>query len=354
MSDTPDLDLDLSDLSEEDWLARLDALGEEHGSFERLGAHHASLFVDAGKSLLVTFETVENARKRPGATPRGFDHVTRNGWSLLTLLSRGDTWFRDGAVWRMVDRLTDDGFFEDFDRVLFTGSGSCGYAAAAFSVASPGARVLALRPYATLDPAVAGWDRRHLAERRRDWTGRYAYAPAMLDAAERAWVLHDAGHAPDAMHAALFHRPGVATFRCPLAGVRIEAMLDATGIMPSLLDLAMEGRLDRLAFARLWRARRGHPPYLRTLLKRLEQAGRPALAARVARHGLATRDRPLYLRKLEEMGLAPLAEGPPAEAPPAEALVADAPGDSQDSPPDATHDGAPGGVSTGAPSHAAE
>lgn len=307
---TPDLDLDLSDLSEEEWLARLDALGEEHGSFERLGERHASLFIDAGPSLLVTFETVDAARKGPGAAPRGFDHVTRNGWSLLALFSRGETWFRDPAVWRTFDRLTDDGFFEDFDRVLFTGAAAGGYAAAAFSVAAPGARVLAVRPYATLDPAVAGWDRRHPGERRRDWTSRYGYAPAMLDAAARAFVVHDPGYAPDAMHAALFHRDNVLTLRCPLAGVRLDAMLDAMAVTPPLVDLAMEGRLDRASFARLWRARRAHAAYLRTLLKRLEQAGRPGLAARVARHGLATRDRPLYQRKLEEMGLAAAAQAP--------------------------------------------
>jgi hypothetical protein len=310
----PDLDLDLSGLPEAEWLRRLDALGEEHGAFERLGAHHASLFVDAGPRLLVTFESVDAARRRPGAAPRGLDHVTRNGWSLLALLSRGETWFRDPAVWRSFDRLTDDGFFEDFERVLFCGAGAGGYAAAAFSVSSPGARVLALRPYATLDPAVAGWDRRHLAERRRDWTSRYGYAPAMLDAAACAYVLHDPGHAPDAMHAALFHRPGVLSLRCPLAGARLEPMLDAMEVMPALLDLAMEGRLDRLAFARLWRARRAHPAHLRTLLKRLEGAGRPGLAARVARHGLLTRDRPLFERKLEELDLAHRAPGAASQA----------------------------------------
>jgi hypothetical protein len=312
-STTPDLlDLDLSDLSEDDWLGRLDALGDEHGFFERMGADHAALFIDAGKKLLVTFETMEAARRGPGATPRGIEHVTRNGWSLLALFSRGETWFRDPAVWGTFDRLTDDGFFEDFEAVLFTGTGAAGYAAAAFSVAAPGARVLALRPYATLDPAVAGWDRRHLKERRRDFTTRYGYAPEMVDAATAAFVLHDPGYAPDAMHAALFHKGHVTALRCPLAGTRVEAILDQMAIMPDLVDLAMEGRLDRLSFARLWRARRTHPTYLRGLLKRLEADGRRGLAIRVCRHGLTTRDRPLFERKLAELG----GEAPPeAESP---------------------------------------
>lgn len=310
----PDLDLDLSDLTEAAWLSRLDALGDEHGFFERLGGSHAALFIEAGPRLLVTFETIEGARRSPSALPRGFEHVTRDGWSLLALLSRGETWFRDPAVWRLFDRLTDDGFLEDFESTLFMGSGPSGYAAAAFSVAAPGATVLALRPYATLDPAIAGWDRRHLADRGRDWTTRYGYAPEMIEGAQRAYVLHDPGHAPDAMHAALFHRGNVTLLRCPFAGTRVEAMLDSMSILPRIIDLAMVGALDRLTFARLWRQRRLHAPYLRALLKRLEGEGRRGLALRVCRHGMHTWDRPFFARKLDELSDPASRASPPDEA----------------------------------------
>lgn len=310
----PDLDLDLTDLAEGEWLARMDALGDEHGFWERLGDQHHALFVESGRRLLVTFESVEGARRSQNALPRGFDQVTRQGWSLLAVMSRGDTFFRDPAVWRNFDRWTDDGFFEDFETVLFCGAGPGGYAAAAFSVAAPGARVLSLRPYATLDPAVAGWDRRHLQARRRDWTSRYGYAPAMLDAADRAVVLHDPAEAADAMHAALFSRPNVTSLRAPLTGARTDTALERMSVLPLLLDLAMEGALDAQAFARLWRRRRSHAPYLRALLRRCDEAGRPGLAARVCRWGLRTVDRPLFARRLAQMGLAvPLHPGRAAE-----------------------------------------
>ena len=55
-----------------------------------------------------------------------------------TKFTKGDTWFRDNRVYGYFDRLIADGFFEDFDTVIFYGAGSCGYAAAAFSVAAPG------------------------------------------------------------------------------------------------------------------------------------------------------------------------------------------------------------------------
>ncbi|EYD77704.1 hypothetical protein Rumeso_00870 [Rubellimicrobium mesophilum DSM 19309] len=302
---TPDLDLDLGYLPEGEWVARLDALGDDHGFFERLGERHLSLFVESGPSLLVSFDTVSGSRRAPNGLPRALDQVTRNNWSVLTVLSRGETWYRDPAVWRHFDRLTDDGFFEDFRAVLFTGAGPGGYAAAAYSVAAPGARVMAMRPYATLDPAIAGWDRRHLGQRRLDWSSRYGFAPGMIDAARQVWVVHDPLHVPDAMHAALFHRPNVTLLRCRMTGMRVDAMLEGIHATPRLLDLAMDGSLDARGFARLWRGRRRHGPYLRNLLKRLETMGRDDLALRLCRFGLGTVDRPLYARKLAELGGAP-------------------------------------------------
>jgi len=299
------LDIDLVDLAPQGWFAALDALGDEHGYFEQIGAAHSALFIDAGRDLLVTFETVDAARRGPGAAPRGLDHVSRNNWSLLAFFSDGETWFRDPRIWGTLDRLSDDGFFEDFERVLFQGTGSCGYAAAACSVAAPGARVLALRPQATLDPALTGWDRRHIAGRRRDFTSRYGYAPEMLDAADQAWIVHDPAHAPDAMHAALFHRPNVTLLRCPHGGARLDQMLDAMQISAPLTESAMAGTLTPASFARLWRARRDNPTYLRGLLKRLEADKRDGLTAHLCAHGLKTRDHDLFARKLASLGQAP-------------------------------------------------
>lgn len=299
-----DLTAELGGLSTPQWCQRLDALGEAHGYFEKLGKGHSALFIDAGPRLLVTFETLETIARQPKNRPRGFDLVAQHGWSLLAVIGDGETWFRDPAVYGHFDRLIDDGFFEDFDRVGFYGAGSAGYAAAAFSVAGPGAHVLALRPQATLDPAVAGWDKRYAAERRRDFNSRYGYAPDMIDAAQAAFVAYDPGAALDAMHGALYRRPNVTALPCPLSGIRIEQMLDAIEALTPMIAALMDGTMSRATFARLWRGRRASVPYLRMLLKKVETAGRPGLAARVCRHGLTTRDAPYFASKLEEMGFA--------------------------------------------------
>ena len=68
----------------------------------------------------------------------------RAQWSSLSILSEGESWFRENRIYGYFDRLIDDGFFEDFQTVVFHGSQAAGYAACAFSVAAPGATVLAI------------------------------------------------------------------------------------------------------------------------------------------------------------------------------------------------------------------
>ncbi|GGL67250.1 hypothetical protein GCM10011392_22210 [Wenxinia marina] len=304
LDDGPTLEVDLRGLSPDEWRARLDAIGDEHGYFLPIGADHSALFIDAGPKLLVTFEEASAIRRAPGARPRGFEMAAREGWSLLAFIADGPTWFRSDAMTWFVDRQVDDGFFEDFDSVLFHGSGMGGYAAGAYSVAAPGCRVLLHRPVATLEPAVAGWDRRDLGARRLDFTTRYGFAPEMVDAALAAWVVHDPLHAPDAMHAALFRRPNVTLLRAPLAGARLEQMLELMDATPRLLSAAMDGTLDRAEWGRIWRGRREIVPYARLLLRRAEGAGREDLSRRICRYGLQTSDAALYAPRARELGLA--------------------------------------------------
>jgi hypothetical protein len=297
----PDLEIDLGQLNRQKWCAALDELGDETGGFEEIGPDHTSLYIEAGRDLLVTFENAVALREGATGRPMGFAPVTAQGWSLMAFFSEGETWFRDPRVWATLDRLTDEGFFEGYDRVLFHGAGAGGYAAAAFSVAAPGCRVMVVRPQATLDPAVTGWDRRYLADRRRDFASRYGYAPAMVDAALSTYVVHDPGQMPDAMHASLFTRPGVTMLPCRGAGRRPEAVLEALGLMPDLLIQAMAGTLTPASFAKGWRARRRWPGYVRGLANRLTTEGRTGLLTHLCNYGLTTRDRAFYETRLQAL-----------------------------------------------------
>ena len=194
-------------------------------------------------------------------------------------MCKGDTWFRDDWVFGYFDRLIDDGFFEEFEQVIFYGAGACGYAAAAFSVAAPGAKVLLLQPQATLAPELTEWDDRFRHMRRTDFSNRFAYAPDMIEAAETVFLLYDPEIQTDAMHAALFNRPNVVAFRTRFMGAALEASLVRMDVIMRILAQISADKLSPSSLAQLCRARHGDPRYQLNLLRRLRQE---------ERHGLIT------------------------------------------------------------------
>jgi hypothetical protein len=303
MSQTPLLpDRSLSGLKKQDWLAQLAEMTEQSGMFEVLGPRHFATHVAAGRTLLVSFETIQGIQLHSElGQPLGWDMVRTHDWSHLCLISDGDTWFRDPAVYALMDRLTDADWFDAFDRVLFYGAGPCGYAAAAFSVAAPGAQVLAVQPQATLDPRVTEWDARFVHMRRTSFSDRYGYAPDMLDAAARAFVLYDPAEDLDAMHAALFTRPNVTKLRLPHMGNALQGDLIQMALLQDLLRAVAAGDLTVLKFARMSRARRDHPAYLRNLLGHLDAAHRPYLAMLLCHNVVSRMNAPRIQRRLEAL-----------------------------------------------------
>lgn len=303
MLDAPNpLNTPLNGLKKSAWLKKFEQISEETGFFETLGDRHIAGFVDEKPILLVTFESLQGIQTLSAtAQPLGWDLARALGWSHLSLISDGDTWFRDESIYGFFDRLIDDGFFEEFDQVVFYGAGPCGYAAAAYSVASPGATVVAVQPQATLDPRVTEWDDRFVEMRRTSFTNRFGYAPDMLDAADQGFVIYDPSEDLDAMHAALFTRPNVTKLRMPNMGGALQSDLLTMEILFPILQAAGEGTFDTMAFAKLYRARRDHAPYLRGLIARTDVADRPWLATMLCRNVVARMNAPRIRRRLDAL-----------------------------------------------------
>jgi hypothetical protein len=281
--------------------ARLEELGEEAGYYEPLGPRHMALFSDLAPVLLVSFEGfAPDGAAGDDRLPLGYRIASGRGWSSLSLLADGPTWFRDRHLWGYLDRLIDEGFFEDFDRVTFYGARMGAHAAAACSVAAPGCTVLALAPRATLDPAVAPWDRRDLAARRLDWTTRFGFAPEMLAGAGAAFVIHDPHQALDAAHAALFRGAPVTHLRARHAGADPEATLARLGLLVPLVEAACDGHLSPALFHRLWRAPRADPGVLGRLVARAHATGGTPRLARACRAALREADHPRLRQLLAE------------------------------------------------------
>ncbi len=303
-----------ADLSNAAWWDALRKIGNEAGNFSDLGRHHAAVFVEKShKVLFVGFETVFGIRSgSETGLPLAFDISERRSWSHLTILAKSQNWFRNESLFSFFDRLIDYGFFDKFDRVVFYGAGMCGYAAAAFSVAAPGGSVFLISPQATLDRSVAGWDNRFPSARRIDFTGRYAEAPRLLDAAETALVIYDPDEIEDAMHASLFTGSNVIHQRYRRGGAgAIEADLRGMSLISSLTSAASRNGLTPGEVARILRARRSHVPYLRALLSRVLAEDRPALTAQLCRAVLAEQPLPRFRQHLEraeaQLGLTPRA-----------------------------------------------
>lgn len=303
MIDAPfTINTSLADLHKDEWLIAISEIAGEDGFFESLGKKHHAIFVKRKATLLVSFEPINGMRSlSQKAHPLGWEMVRNNDWSHLCLASEGDTWFRDPAVYAFFDRLIDDGFFDAFETVVFYGAGPGGYAAAAYSVASPGAQVVAIQPQATLDPRVTEWDDRFTDMRRTDFTSRYGYAPDMLDAANEAFVFYDPKVVLDAMHASLFTRSNVNKFRMAHMGVALQSDLLHLDQLETLLILAAERELNTLSFAKLFRARRDHRSYLQALLVALEADDRKDLILKLCDFVTARMPAPRFARKRKHL-----------------------------------------------------
>lgn len=280
----------------EGWFAQMEERCLEEGYFEPLGKRHWAWLHDDGPTLLVTFESIESILARPDRLSAGHAVAATKGWSHLCLVSDGETWYRDGSVYRYFDRLVDDSFFEDFDRVVFYGAGTAGHAATAFCVAAPGSTVIAVSPRATLSPDIAGWDSRHAGARRLDFTSRYGYGPDMTEGAARVFLLFDPLHREDAMHAALFRAPHVSFLKTRYLGDRVEEVLNGMALLPRLLADAGEGKLDAELFARLWRKRSRNGGYMDGLLALAEAKGHTRRAWIVAREAALRTRAPRFRR----------------------------------------------------------
>lgn len=288
MTDQRD-DIDLASArTDAEWLARLDEIADELGAFFPLGPYHAAFFADGNDTLLVSFETVSTIRKTcADHRPMGLSMAQSHGWSSLVLLARAPRWYRDSDVLDFFDNQIDAAFFDSFSRVLFYGAGMNGYAACAFSVAAPGATVLAIAPQATLDPEIAPWDRRFKPQRRLDFRSRFGFAPSMLEAARAAYVVYDSANRVDSMHATLFRRPFVTMLRSPRLGRDTAAGLERIGALQSLIETAMRRRLTRARFFDMMRKRRDDPTYLKELVARAAKGNHPSLTIVAAHHALA-------------------------------------------------------------------
>lgn len=295
-----------------DWLDLVDRQDDGDCFIDFLGPKHAcltadhhdfmSVNADQSKTLLVTFETVSDFWQggRQG-TPLAWQIAKTTGWACMTCVSGGETWFRDHYVYSFIDRLVDEGRLDAYENVLFYGKGSCGYAAAAFSLAAPSATVLTIAPQATLLPNIAGWDHRFNQARKLGFSAPYGFAPEMAEAARATYVLFDPAMDLDHMHAQLFATHGATVLRTPyLSNITQELLVESDQLVP-LMTSALEGSLTQSRLSFMLRTRKTYLPYLRQLLHITDTRDRAGLSTRVCEFTLERYQAPRFRKRLEQL-----------------------------------------------------
>lgn len=273
-----------SGLDRSDWLGRLSDIGRNHGFFERIGADHLALFVQEGDTLVVSFDRAARVfADEADGLPPGFEAVQKREWSLLSILSTGDSWFRAPDLMDFFDSLAASGFFESFTQVIFLGFGPAnGHAACAYASAAPGALVLTSAPAATLNPELAGFDRRFRRDRAHDFS-RYGDAAALAASAREVVLLYDPTDGASAAHAAQFRAPCITRVPLRFLGPAPHRLVTAGGLLMPLLRALVNGRLTRARVAELIRpVRRADSAYLWRLAQIAQGQGQFDRARRIA------------------------------------------------------------------------
>jgi len=281
------------------WQARITAIREPDGFYENLGDTHSALFVRRGQTLIVSFETRTDVyRHGENRLPFGLGKDQPTDWSVLGVMAHAATWYRDDAVYDFFDRLHRDGFFEQFDQVVFFGISMGAYAACAFSRAAPGCTVICISPQATLDRDIAPWESRFRPGWRQNFSAAYGYAPDMIARADKVFLFYDPTMALDAMHAVLFQGANLSKFKCRFMGAQIGAIWQAMQIHDEVVERAIDHDLPAPVFYRLMRKRHDYSPYQKEILARLREQEKHELLVRYCRAVLTRRRAPTFRHEM--------------------------------------------------------
>ena len=247
---------------------------------------HSFLYIPrSSDTLVVTFDNLDIAMtKREDRRPWGYSFIKEQGWSMLGVLAGGWTWYREKWVSDQFDKLKKEGFFKQFDLVVFYGASMGGYAACAFSAAAPGCDVVAISPQSTVDKDIVPWESRYKVVWDQDFSGKYGDAAKVSKKANRVSILYDPYEPLDAQHAARFTGKNVQHLRAPLLGHRLGSSLNQMGILSPIILGALDGSLTSEEYYKLLRTRKNSPRYQRELFKKAVGKGHKDLARSMGEH----------------------------------------------------------------------
>lgn len=287
------------------WFDEIGPGGSAEG-FLQADPRHPMLFVKRRRPvLMVTFDNLSNVNDRsPARLPWAYKFARDNQVSHLGVHANLPNWYRDAGLIERMQQMAAEGFFEGYERCVFTGSSMGAFAALSFARLAPGAHVLAFNPQSTLDEALVPWEERYETGRRQDWSLPLSDAADAITDLGRAFVFYDPYFEPDQRQTdRLIAAPGAASrlvlMKCWFSNHKSAVFLRKLDALKPIMQEALFGELTERQFYNLYRRRRRLPWYRGSLTSYFEKGGRSAMARRATiafrsnlrRHGRIGADR---------------------------------------------------------------
>ena len=268
------------------WFDEIGPCGSASG-FLHSDPRHPMLFVKRRRPILmVTFDNLSNVNDRtPGRLPWAYKFARDNQVSHLGVYAHLPNWYRDAGLIGTMQKMAAEGFFEGYERCVFTGSSMGAFGALSFGRLAPGAHVLAFNPQSTLNEALVPWETRYQVGRRQDWSLPLGDAAEAVAELGRAYVFYDPYFELDQYHTdRLMAAEGaggtVVPLKCWFSNHKSAVFLRKIEALKPIMTEALFGDLTEQRFYELYRERRRLPWYRGSLANYFEKDGRTAMAER--------------------------------------------------------------------------
>ena len=265
-----------------EWYSEVNSERPVTGFFKQLKHHSLVLIKRPSETLVVTFDNLSAVNDMSSdRAPWGYKFLQQEGCAHLGVFTHRKDWYREPNLIAALVTIQEQGVFEDYKKVIFTGTSMGGFAALAFSSLSPGASVLAFSPQSTLDEAIVPWETRFGMGRMRNWRLPFSDAATEIEGAGQIVVISDPYFELDQRHVDRLTTPNVIKLKAWFSGHFSPVFLRRAELLKPVMAKMIQGTLTEESFYRLYRGRRKLPWYKKSLEEALVRKGHKKLALRV-------------------------------------------------------------------------
>ncbi|SMO47799.1 hypothetical protein [Ruegeria faecimaris] len=246
------------------WFVELYPGGDGTGFLQKLNRHSVLFHQRSASRLVVSFDNIANANDLSfSREPWGWKFFRDEGWSHMGIFARTKAWYRDPEIISYFQAQADQGFFAQFDQVVFAGASMGGFGALTFSALVPGANVVAFNPQTTLDERLVPWETRYRFGQVQDWDLPFSDAAQTVENVGKAYVFYDPFFDLDRQQVSRLKGDNVLLLKTWFSNHFAAPMLRKLDILKPVMLEAMDGTLEPQAYYRMMRARRRLPLYMR-------------------------------------------------------------------------------------------